>query len=106
MNVASTVEIASVVDPNTSPSWRVHRLSRISPDEPDRKKQASRIARMKGRTLYDRRRRAGYLEGRSLCPVPDGDDPDCRLLHSIEESIGWDDHFSVLQLGKLGEPPP
>ncbi len=62
MNVASTVEIASVVDPNTSPSWRVHRLSRISPDEPDRKKQASRIARMKGRTLYDRRRAAGYSE--------------------------------------------
>src|SRR4051812_8687261 len=46
MNVASTVEIASVVDPNTSPSSRVHKLSRISPDDPDRKKQASSTARI------------------------------------------------------------
>src|SRR4051812_15793594 len=46
MNVASTVEIASVVDPNTKPSSRVHRLSRISPDDPDRKKQASSTARI------------------------------------------------------------
>jgi hypothetical protein len=45
MNVASTVEIASVVDPNTSPSLRVHRVSRMSPDDPDRKKQASRTPR-------------------------------------------------------------
>ena len=74
MNVASTVEIASVVDPNTSPSSRVHRLSRISPDEPDRKKQASRTARMGGRTLYDRRRAAGYSDAVAE-PVPDGDDP-------------------------------
>src|SRR4051794_28662180 len=52
MNVARTVEMASVVDPNTSPSSRVQRLSRISPDEPERKKQASRTARIGGRTLY------------------------------------------------------
>src|SRR6476620_8912745 len=51
MKVASTVEIASVVDPNPSPSSRVHRLSRIRPDAPDRKKQASKTARMSDR-LY------------------------------------------------------
>ena len=66
MNVASTVEIASVVDPNTSPSFRVQSISRISPEEPDRKKQASRTARISGPTLYDRRRGPGYLRGREL----------------------------------------
>ena len=66
MNVASTVEIASVVDPNTSPSSRVHSISRISPDAPDRKKQASRTARISGRTLYDRRRAAGYSRANQL----------------------------------------
>src|SRR6476620_1506133 len=60
MNVARNVEIASVVDPNTSPSSRVHKLSRIRPDDPDRKKQASRTARIGERTLYDRRRAPGY----------------------------------------------
>src|SRR5436190_19442675 len=52
MNVASTVEIASVVDPNTSPSFRVQSISRMRPEEPDRKKQASRIARMGANGLY------------------------------------------------------
>src|SRR5262245_9663424 len=46
MNVASTVEIASVVDPNTSPRLRDQSTSRMSPDEPDRKKQASSTARI------------------------------------------------------------
>src|SRR4029079_16423840 len=60
MKVARTVEIASVVDPNTSPSSRVQRLSRISPDAPDRKKQASNTARIGERTLYDRGPAPGY----------------------------------------------
>src|SRR5437763_10459720 len=79
MNVASTVEIASVVDPNTSPSSRVHRLSRINPDDPDRKKQASRTARIGERTLYDRRRAAGY--SRTAGPGP-ADEPRRRACPS------------------------
>ena len=62
MKAVRTVEMARVVDPNTSVSPRVQTISRISPEAPDRKKQASTMARMKGRTLYDRRRAAGYSE--------------------------------------------
>ena len=57
MNVASTVDTASVVDPNTSVSIRVQSISRMSPDAPDRKKQASTTARM-GDALIQRPARA------------------------------------------------
>ena len=46
MNAVSTVEMASVVDPNTRVSPRVQTISKISPEAPDRKKQASTTARM------------------------------------------------------------
>ncbi len=57
MNVASTVDTASVVDPKTSVSIRVQSISRMSPDAPDRKKQASTTARM-GDALIQRPARA------------------------------------------------
>jgi hypothetical protein len=50
MNAVNTVDTASVVDPNTSVSIRVQSISRMSPEAPDRKKQASTTTRM-GRGL-------------------------------------------------------
>ena len=46
MKAVSTVEMARVVDPNTRVSLRVQTISKISPEAPDRKKQASTRARM------------------------------------------------------------
>src|SRR3954465_10968764 len=51
MNAVSTVETASVVEPKTSVSMRVQSISRISPDAPDRKKQARITTRMGGANL-------------------------------------------------------
>ena len=59
MNTASTVEIASVVEPNTSPSFRVHRFSRMSPDDPDEKAGKQNRAHV-GTDFIDRRRAPGY----------------------------------------------
>ena len=50
MNAVSTVETARVVDPNTRVSIRVQSISRISPEAPERKKQANTRTRM-GRGL-------------------------------------------------------
>ncbi len=58
MNAVSTVEMASVVDPKTSVSIRVQSISRISPDAPERKKQAKTTTRM-GRGIYHRCDRGG-----------------------------------------------
>ena len=65
MNAVSTVETASVVDPNTSVSIRVQSISRISPEAPDRKKQASTTTRM-GRGLYHRGSRSDRVGLRRL----------------------------------------
>ena len=46
MNAVSTVDTASVVEPKTSVSMRVHSISSTSPDAPDRKKQPRITARM------------------------------------------------------------
>ncbi len=46
MNAVSTVETASVVDPNTRVSIRVQSISSIRPEAPERKKQARTITRM------------------------------------------------------------
>src|SRR5450755_1538081 len=60
MNAVSTVDTASVVDPKTSVSMRVQSISRINPDAPDRKKQASTTTRM-GPALYTGRRNSGRV---------------------------------------------
>ena len=46
MKAVRTVETASVVDPKTRVSIRVQTSSRISPEAPERKKQASTKARI------------------------------------------------------------
>jgi hypothetical protein len=53
MKAVSTVETASVVDPKTSVSIRVQSISRMSPDAPERKKQAKTTTRM-GPAIYHR----------------------------------------------------
>ena len=55
MNAVSTVETASVVEPKTSVSIRVHSISRMSPEAPDRKKQA-KIDDPHGAGIYHPRR--------------------------------------------------
>src|SRR5687767_8809562 len=59
MNAVSTVEMARVVEPNTRVSPRVQTISKIRPEAPDRKKQASTTARMKAGLLA----RPGALSG-------------------------------------------
>ncbi len=58
MNAVSTVDTASVVDPKTSVSIRVQSISRISPEAPERKKQARTTTRM-GRGIYHRSEQGG-----------------------------------------------
>ena len=49
MKAVSTVEMARVVDPNTRVRPLVQTISKIRPEAPERKKQASTTARMKNR---------------------------------------------------------
>jgi hypothetical protein len=40
-----------------------------------------------------------------LCPVPYSNDPDCFLLHSIEEPVGGYNDLSEGKVRKLAKPP-
>ena len=46
MKAVKTVDTASVVDPKTSVSIRVQSISRMSPEAPERKKQAKTTTRI------------------------------------------------------------